>query len=204
MMILFDISPQHYRKKMGHSASSVGITSRGSNVAQIPACAKREEGQALVELSLLIPMLLLLVLMVIEGAYMFRTYTTLVSATWVGTRFALDGGTDSDIASVIQNSSPAPIVIPGRTDVYVVRGTTNSGGAIVQWNVNHVFGTGSPSPRISQSAVQAKLTSSLQPATISNVSFVLVEMDYQHTSLTGSGILPIRVPMTSYAIIQRL
>ena len=135
---------------------------------------------------------------------MFRTYSTLISATWVGARFALDGGTDSDVVAVIQNSSANLVVVPGRTDIYVVRGATNSAGSIVQWNVNHTFGTGPPTPKISQSDLQPKLTNGLQPTTISNVSFVVVELDFRHNSLTGSGILPISVPMTSYAVVHRL
>jgi len=135
---------------------------------------------------------------------MFRTHSTLVSATWAGARLALDGGTNGDVATVIRNSSMDALVVSGLADIYVVRGATNGGGNITQWNADHVFGTGAASPRIRQSDLQSKLTAGLQPSTISKVSFVLVEVRFQYGGLMGSGILPVSVPMTAYAVIHKL
>lgn len=148
----------------------------------------------------MLPFLLGLVLITIEGGYLFRAHTALVNATWVGARFALDGGSDSDVVLAIQNNSSGVSIVEGRADIYIVRGTTDSAGNIASWTPSpRVFGTGAAQPRTTQADVQAGINSW---PTAANIGFVLVEVDYQYEGVTGA--LPVSLPLKGYAIVRRL
>ena len=160
------------------------------------------------ELALLLPLLLTLTLGIIEGAFMYRTYNGIVNATWIGSRAALDGGSDSDIVSLIQYSGSGFSVTSAKCDIYVIRGATNSTGTITSWTATHPFvGPGGASPSTSRADLQSKLQNglgTLSTTTYANVQFVMVEVDYVHSSVTGSWVLPISLPMKSYAVLQTL
>jgi len=158
-----------------------------------------ERGQSLVELALVLPLLLAFLLMVIEGGFLFRSHNALVAATWAGARFALDGGSDPDVVYVIQNSGSGLSIVAGRADIYVVRGRTDLAGTIVSWSPTKVLGTGPAEPSTTRADLQAGFATW---PTAANVSFVLVEVDYQYTGVTGA--MPISLPIRSYAVVQRL
>ncbi len=70
---------------------------------------KNEQGQAVVEFALLLPILLLLVLGIIQFGIIFSGYITVVSAAREGARVAIVGANDTAIKSKvaeIANSSP--------------------------------------------------------------------------------------------------
>lgn len=172
-----------------------------------PDNKRRQAGQSLVELALLLPLLVTFALGIIEGGFLFRNYNALVTATWIGARFALDGGADADVVTSIQNSASGLPIVPDRTDIYIVRGSTDSTGAITTWTVDHAFGNGAAQPKVSQTDIQSQLKngiSGLDSSTYGDVSFAVVEMDFQHHSATGSWVIPVTLPIRSYAIVQLL
>lgn len=171
---------------------------RGRVLTRPPAA---EGGQGLVEMALLLPLFISILLMIIEGGLLLRNHSALVTATWVGARFVLDGGTDADMVTVMQQNSSNLSIVSGKADIYVVRGTTTGTGTIATWTASpHKFGTGPAQPQVTSAAVLAALNS---PSTAANVNFVVVEVGYSHSSLTGSWVLPLTVPLRSYAVVQR-
>jgi hypothetical protein len=195
--------PTWFRK----APSGGGTTPRLSTTATEQGHRGGERGQSLVELALLLPILLTLALGIIEGAVLYRTYSGIVNATWIGARLALDGGSDADIVSLIQYSGSGFSVTPGKCDIYVVRGATNSAGAITTWTTTHPFGSGGASPNSSRTDLQGRLQTglgTLNATTYADVQFVMVELDYSHSSATGSWVLPVTLPMRSYAVLQTL
>lgn len=184
-------------------AGFMGVAGPGNNQEG----EARQSGQSLVELALLLPLLLTFTLGIIEGGFLFRDYNALVTATWMGARFALDGGADTDVVTVVQSNASGLPIAADRTDIYVVRGATDTSGAIATWNIDHAFGNGAAQPKVSKSGLQQQLQngiSGLDSSTYSNVSFVVVEIDYQHRSATGSWVLPVTLPIRSYAVAQQL
>ncbi|MDP2871772.1 MAG: pilus assembly protein [Bacillota bacterium] len=76
---------------------------------------KDRRGQAVVELALIIPVLLLLVLGVVEFGRLFNAYMTVQHAAREGARLGILGATDNEIMNrVLQNTvtlDPAQVVI---------------------------------------------------------------------------------------------
>lgn len=62
---------------------------------------KKEDGQAMVELALILPVLLLLLLGIIEFGRIFNTYLTVSHASREGARVAALGQSDSQIKTVV-------------------------------------------------------------------------------------------------------
>jgi Flp pilus assembly protein TadG len=92
---------------------------------------KKEEGQALVEFALLLPVLLLVVLGIIQFGIIFSGYITVVSAAREGARAAIVGESDANVklkAIEIVNGSPFLVEIGGG-DVTI---TTPTGKRIQQ------------------------------------------------------------------------
>ncbi len=69
--------------------------------------ARREEGQALVELALAMPLLLLLVMAIIQFGIMLSDYSTLVNASRAGARELALGGTLTDPCTQAVNAAVA-------------------------------------------------------------------------------------------------
>jgi Flp pilus assembly protein TadG len=71
--------------------------------------AASESGQAMVELGLLLPMLLVLVLAIVQFGIIFNNYETITDATRVGARQAillrLNGGLPSSAETVVRNAA---------------------------------------------------------------------------------------------------
>jgi len=76
---------------------------------------KDEHGQALVEMALVLPLLLLLIFGVIEMGRIGYAYITVSNAARAGGRVATIGATDSEINSSVQNAAtsldPASLMI---------------------------------------------------------------------------------------------
>lgn len=67
---------------------------------------KSEQGQALVEMALVIPLFFLLLFGVIEMGRVGFAYVTVSNASRAGARMATTGGTDQDIQTVVSQAAP--------------------------------------------------------------------------------------------------
>ncbi|MDW7660400.1 MAG: pilus assembly protein [Bacillota bacterium] len=59
---------------------------------------KKDDGQAMVELALILPVLLLIIMGIIEFGFMFNNYLTLNNISREAARYASLGGTDAEAA----------------------------------------------------------------------------------------------------------
>lgn len=126
-----------------------------------------ERGQSLVELAFALPVLLLLMIGIIEGAALVRDHMTLGNAVREGARAAALGRTSGAISNrVAQVASPLPISAP-------------NGSLILTWSTNN-GSTWYPWP--------SDITSSSSGSTINGVpagAMIRVDATARHTSLTG-------------------
>jgi len=158
-------------------------------------------GQGLVESALVLPILLLLLAFILEGGLALNAWLRVNTAARDATRFALDGGRNSDIASLVISKL---VWMDGtQINVYVIHGQTNNSGAVTTWTPTHVYGASSGGPRITTGTIQQRLVAANNPNR--NMRFTIVEVDYVYVPtfirvLTGAR----RIHMMSYAIVHRL
>ena len=67
---------------------------------------KKESGQALVEMALVLPILFLLLFAVVEMAIIGFSYITVQNAVSAGANMAVIGGTDAQVTTAIKQASP--------------------------------------------------------------------------------------------------
>lgn len=165
-------------------------------------------GQGLVELALVLPILLFLIGIILEGGLALNAWMRVNNAARDGTRFALDAGRDADLRDLVLDRVSG--LDQGKLDIYVIRSGTDNGGQIGsnpnQWNnsqVSHVWGSRSGGPSVTPRTIQQGLNSSNASAN-ANILFTIVEVDYIYTPffitlVTGGA----DIPMTSYALVQQ-
>ena len=93
-------------------------------------------GQGLVEAALVLPILLLLLAFVLEGGLALNAWLRVNTAARDATRFALDGGRNSDIATLVV--SKLVRLDSTQINVYVIHGQTNNTGTVAIWTPTRV------------------------------------------------------------------
>ncbi len=68
---------------------------------------KTERGQALVEMALVLPILIMLIFGIVEFGRILNTYMTVTELSREGARKGAVGGTDSEIIATVQNNASA-------------------------------------------------------------------------------------------------
>ncbi len=169
-----------------------------------PKVGRGTKGQSTVELALLMPLLALLLAVVVDGGLALNSWVRVNTAARDATRFALDNGRDSDVASLVLRKMTG--LNANNVNVYVISGTTDNSGRIPSnttpwWKARHPQGPGAADGyKIQPSRIEARLRAIGNP---NNVPFVIVEVDYIYSSFLGSFLNWSGIPMTSYAIIQK-
>jgi hypothetical protein len=170
------------------------------------------KGQSMVELAMLLPLLVLMLSVIIEGGLAFNAWERVNTASRDATRFMLDRGTPDQAVVLVLNKLQGIDFGSSRTmtqslnlDIYSVQGSTGSAGTITTWTQTEIYnGDGSlgDSPKVTRAGIESKLQSVGDPT---NISFVLVEVDFRYTPLLGSLIARnTQLPMSNYAIIQQV
>jgi TadE-like protein len=174
---------------------------------------QRRRGQSLVELALLLPLLVLLLSVVVEGGLAFNAWVRVNTAARDATRFALDQGRVGDTTNLvlfklkgIDFGSSREVTGSVNIDIYRIQGSTNSSGNIPNdtnhWDPQHIYGVNNVAPRVTRTAIETRLKAG--GANANNIDFIIVEVDFRYTPVLGSLITPgTKLPMTSYAIIQQ-
>jgi Flp pilus assembly protein TadG len=67
---------------------------------------KKDDGQAMVELALILPVLLLIIMGIFEFGFMFNNYLTLSNVSREAARYASLGGTDAQAAALAIEIAP--------------------------------------------------------------------------------------------------
>gem|GEM_PF-2367961 len=148
-----------------------------------------ERGQAAVEMALLVPVLVTLLMMVLEGGLFLGEYVSVVNSARESARYLLDGGSDTDLASLAPYNARGLATDPAHFDVWVIRGQTDSSGNVTFTSTTHPLGNGPAQPLLSAAAVQQRLAGS-GAGTAANLKFIAVEVAYRHQGLTGTLALP--------------
>lgn len=162
-------------------------------------------GQSLVESALILPILIILLAVVLEGGFALNAWLRVQTAARDATRFALDAGRPAEITSLVLEK--LVWMDEDQINVYLVRGTTNASGNIPNgnpfWVENHLWGGRPTDATTTRQAIEARIR---QGGATHNgdVPFVIVEVDYVYVPtflrvLTGNA----RIPMTSYAIMHQ-
>jgi len=86
---------------------------------------KRNDGQAMVELTLILPVLLLIIMGIIEFGFMFNNYLTLNNVSREATRYASLGGTDA--GAVTRAVEIAPNLDADRLTIVITPSEANRG-----------------------------------------------------------------------------
>jgi hypothetical protein len=173
---------------------------------------RKRRGQSLVEMALLLPLLVLMLSVVIEAGLALNAWLRVNTAARDATRFALDAGRDSDIVSLVATKlmgidfgSSKVISGSGNLDIFVIKGTTNSSGNISTWNVTHPYdGDGSGGiPTVTSATIRSRLGQQ-SGSDVTDIPFVICEVDFKYTPLLGSLIARnTKLPISSYAIVEQ-
>ena len=85
---------------------------------------KGEQGQSMVELALVLPLLIMLLTGIIQFGFLFNGYITVTSAAREGARLAVVGGTDEQVKARVQNEASAPLLQVRDEDIVIQRPVT--------------------------------------------------------------------------------
>jgi Flp pilus assembly protein TadG len=166
--------------------------------------ARGERGHAAVELSILLPMLMMLLMMALEGGLFLAEHISVVNAAREGARFLVDGGTDAELTTLITDANRRLGTNPAGFDAWVLRGQTSGGGVVTITSTSHPWVGSSPGPVLTASAIQTRLNGTVA-GVAANLPFVAVEVAYRHAGITGRIALPTgSLTLRSYTLIRRL
>ncbi|MEO5951791.1 MAG: TadE/TadG family type IV pilus assembly protein [Chloroflexia bacterium] len=195
------------------------IEQEDAQAAALPQ-EKRRRGQSLVELALLLPLLVLLLSVVIEAGLILNAWLRVNTASRDATRFLLDQGRQGDITNLVlyklkgvDFGSSKEITGSLNIDIFKVEGATDSSGNIPSsgnqpngrpwWKADQIYnGNGSSDViQISRTAIQTRLQAI---GNASNITFVIVEVQFKYTPVLATLIAPgAQISMSNYAIIQK-
>ena len=172
--------------------------------------ASRKRGQSVVELAVLLPLLMVLFSIIIEGGLAINGWIRVNTAARDATRFKVDAGRPDDVVTLVQNKlkgidfgSSSNYTNTQYLDVYIIAGATDGSGNVSTWTADHRYGSRTGGPNITSATIRTRLWSQGGTAA-QNVSFTIVEVDYQYTPLLATLIAPgTKLPMSSFAIVQQ-
>lgn len=163
---------------------------------------RTRRGQSVMEFAILLPVIMIILAIVIEGALALNTWMRINTAARDATRFVLDAGRYPDAASLVVNKLEG--INLAELNIFIIRGTTNDSGTInpSNWTVTHQYGPGPAVAKVTRAQVQQDLRS--QGLTASrNVPFVVVEVDFIYRPIALGIFSQETIPMVSYALIQQ-
>lgn len=165
--------------------------------ASIPG--HKQQGQSLVELALVAPILLLMILGAVELGHAFNAYTGIISASREGARLAARGNIflPSQIAQVTaQHAGGLDLSGSGAALLTTVKSDTSG---FISYTTQALFGTATSRLSAADLLALQEREAGSDPAFLKKEQFVAVEVFYDHRSLTG--LLYATIPMYAYTIM---
>jgi hypothetical protein len=162
---------------------------------------RRGRGQAMVEMAILLPLLMLILAVVTEGTLAYNAWIRVNTAARDGARFALDKSRPDDISALVIRKLDG--MDTSELNIYLITGNTDDSGRITTWDTSHLYGGGDDTPGVSQAAIEERLQSQgSQPSY--DVPFVIVEVDYVYNPVAlGLFLGRLNIPMSSYDLIHQ-
>ena len=166
----------------------------------------------MVELSLTLPLLMILLSVIVEGGLALNAWMRVNTAARDATRFAMDSGRPNDTGSLVLTKltgidfgTSSTFTQTKNVDIFIITASTGADGTINSWSVNHVYdgiANSQNTPLVQQSTIQARLNS--QGFTVSqSVNLTIVEVDYIYTPVVGTLLAGgAKIPMSNYAMVQ--
>lgn len=177
---------------------------------------KRRRGQSMVELALLLPLLVLLLSIIVEGGLALNAWVRVNTAARDATRFALDQGRSGDVVSLVlyklkgvDFGTSHEMTGSVNIDIWRIQGSTSVTGTIpndtAHWKPDQIYngnGSGGDTVSVTRSMIETRFQYSGGSA--ANIDFIIVEVDFKYTPALGSLITPgTKLSMSSYAVIQQ-
>jgi hypothetical protein len=166
---------------------------------------RRDNGQSMIELALILPLLVMLFIGLVEVAFFTRTYLALLEASREGARVGARGTLlfdNSEIRTLVtQDLSREGHATDALQDVIIVRAEVD-GGAISSYAWESMMGSGL-SPRMTEDVLNSRLHSD-DP----NGALIVVEIFYDHEPLINfpglSDIFPDPMVVHTYSVMRLL
>lgn len=176
-------------------------------------------GQSMVELALILPLLVVLLSVVIEGGLMLNAWIRVNTAAKDATRFAVDAARPNEIGALVLEKlagidfgTSKEFTRSMELDVFMIKGKTTATCTLPDgapnWVKTQIWdGDGSSSPPESPVITRQKILTGLASQGLTNcrnVPFAIVEVHYNYTPLLATLLARgAKIPMSSYAIIQQ-
>lgn len=179
---------------------SVSPAVQGSRAGRADAVGPRERGQALVELALVAPLLILLLLGTAELGHAFNAYITLVNATREGARLAARGNVHPPAVLLqvveehsrqidLQDATVVVTTVVSDPPTFAVTSATPRGAEPSRFTAHDL-------------KILHRQATDSDPDTpfLRREQFVVLEVFYQHRTITG--FLGVTIPMYAYTIMK--
>jgi Flp pilus assembly protein TadG len=167
------------------------------------APGKKRRGQSIAEVTLVLPLLVILFSVIVEAGLALNTWNRVNTAARDATRFALDSGRPAGINQLVLYKLRG--LDTNGLKIYLVNGTTDDYGDINNWTCSRTYPTTGPCTNMTldRDTVQRRLREENNNLD-EKMPFTIVEVDYEYvpllTTLVASGA---RLPMMSFAIVQQ-
>lgn len=162
----------------------------------------REKGQALVEMALLLPFLLILLVGMVELGVALQRQMIVVNAAREGARFGAFGATPQDIhAQTLLAASQMVEFDEENAVITVIHAETDAEGDFETWTQT-TYPADAHAPHVTQEKVWMQLQMEGDPASL---KLVVVDMRYDHHSMLGLplvGALADRIPIGSWTVMR--
>ncbi len=170
----------------------------------------RTRGQSATEMALIIPLLVMLLSVLIEGGFALNAWIRVNTAARDAVRFAMDAGRPDQTEALVRSKlagiefgSSSTYTSSNKIDIYIISGATDARGNISSWSVNHQYGTRATGPKVQSNNIQRELNCQ-GCASAQNVPFTIVEVDFLYQPLLSTIVARgSNIPMSSYAIVQQ-
>jgi len=166
-----------------------------------PRINTRQRGQSMVEVSLFLPVFIIILAGLVEVSQIVVAQNRVSNAARTGTRFAANGGENEGVVRVALDTITQTLDEDERAwDIWAIRGTVNvTGDGFAEWDFEHVFGLSSTTrySEVKEANVQAEVLAELQkdlagsdPAIAANLRIVATYMVHDLDSLLKLDAIP--------------
>ncbi len=167
----------------------------------------REDGQSLVEVAFMLPVLLLLAVGIVELGHALNAYNQTINAVREGARFGSMGGSDAGVMTIVQGASAQLVnYTTENSDLYVVRAKltgTAPNCAVDTFDCQPVMGPTLGTQCLTPDELLARLD--LEDGKSCDVELIAVDLTYRCPSLLGLPLvaqLSEAIPMRSVAVMR--
>jgi hypothetical protein len=166
-----------------------------------PSENRWQKGQGMVEVSLFIPVFIIILAGLVEVSQIVVTQNRVSNAARTGTRFAANGGENDGVVRVALDAITQTLAEDERDwDIWLIRGKVNSSGdGFAEWDFEHTYGLSSTKgfTVVKEANVKAEVLAELQkdlggsdPSIAAGLQIVATYMVHDLDSMLGLSAIP--------------